>query len=120
MVPTANLTPSAPPSLRQLRVAAPANAGVRAGMETFALVVWFWLSGQETGRHGLTESECKLQAGEVRFPKRAACDREPEREVCAYAFLLETGQASGANHPTPAVAAGTEARMSHACKRVEH
>lgn len=49
-------------------------------METFTLVIWLWgadWTSHKMRRPGLTDIECKLQAAEVRKPRRAECVREP-------------------------------------------
>jgi hypothetical protein len=51
-------------------------------METFTLIIWTWAvwPTDEIRRPGFSENECKLQAAEVKWPKRARCELEKRQE----------------------------------------
>jgi hypothetical protein len=64
-------------------------------METFTLMIWTWAlwATNEIRRPGFSEIECKLQAAEVMWPKKAKCEAEatpppkakPPPVICPFA-----------------------------------
>ena len=77
-------------------------------METFTLVIWTWAlwATNEIRRPGFGEIECKLQAAEVKWPKKARCEPEatPPRKAKPPAPSAPSASRAGVLPPPSCIA----------------